>query len=103
MGQNAVQNIMQNKLSPDLIALQALAWIMSETPRAERFLDMTGHSADSLRHAISEPANLAAVINFLENYEPDLIACALYLDIKPTDLVSARRKLDGENHEGIIC
>ncbi|APG61728.1 hypothetical protein LPB140_01535 [Sphingorhabdus lutea] len=91
-------------MTPDLIALQALAWIMSDTPRAERFLAMTGHSADSLRSAIADPSNLAAVINFLENYEPDLIACAEHMGINPMDLVSARHILDGsKNEEGYIC
>ena len=38
---------------------------------------------------------LAAVLLFLENHEPDLIACAEALGVPPLRLVAARQELDG--------
>ncbi|RZM06393.1 MAG: DUF3572 family protein [Sphingomonas sp.] len=77
------------------LALQALVWILSEQDRAERLLAMTGLDPDDLRTRAGEPAVLSAVLGFLENYEPDLIACAESLGIKPEALVRARAQIDG--------
>lgn len=55
---------------------------------------MTGLFADDLRERAMEPAVLAAVLGFLEAYEPDLLACAEALEVKPTELVHAREALD---------
>jgi hypothetical protein len=41
-----------------------------------------------------EPAVLAAVLGFLEAYEPDLIACAEALGMPPQALVDAREALE---------
>ena len=77
------------------LALQALVWILSEQDRAERLLAMTGLDPDDLRTRAGEPAVLSAVLGFLENYEPDLIACAEGLEVAPTALVAAARALNG--------
>jgi hypothetical protein len=37
---------------------------------------------------------LAATLGFLEAYEPDLVACADALGVKPTDLTAARAALE---------
>ena len=76
------------------MALRALAWTLAEQARADRMLAMTGLLADDLRERAMEPAVLAAVLNFLEAYEPDLLACAEALEVKPTDLVQAREALE---------
>jgi len=79
---------------PVALALRALAWTLAEQARADRMLAMTGLLADDLRERAMEPAVLAAVLNFLEAYEPDLLACAEALEVKPTDLVQAREALE---------
>lgn len=76
------------------MALRALAWTLAEQTRADRMLAMTGLAADDLRGRAMEPAVLAALLNFLEAYEPDLLACAEALEVKPTDLVQAREALE---------
>ncbi|WP_425500705.1 DUF3572 family protein [Parasphingopyxis algicola] len=76
------------------VALRALAWILGEEDRAQRLLALTGLTAGHLRAALGEPATLAAVIRFLEAYEPDLIACAEAIQSSPEDLVAARRELE---------
>lgn len=76
------------------LALRALVWVLAEESRAQRLLTLTGLTADHLRAALDQPATLAAVIKFLEAFEPDLVACAEAIDCPPEELVSARRELE---------
>jgi len=76
------------------LALRALAWTLGETTRADRLLALTGLAPATLRARTSEPAVLSATLCFLENHEPDLIACASALAVKPEALVAARRRLE---------
>ena len=79
---------------PSALALNALAWILADSNRAERMLSLTGITPDGLREAIGSPALQAAILRHLEGYEPDLLACAEALMVRPDTLVSARRELD---------
>jgi Protein of unknown function (DUF3572) len=74
-------------------ALQALAWVLSDAGRADRFVALTGISPDDLRARAGDPAVLDAVLGFLEGHEPDLFACAKYLEIAPIELIAARQRL----------
>ncbi|RED17415.1 DUF3572 domain-containing protein [Parasphingopyxis lamellibrachiae] len=78
----------------EALALRALAWTLGEEDRAQRLLALTGLTADHLRVAIGQPPVLAAVIKFLEAYEPDLISCAEAIGTSPQNLVTARRELE---------
>ena len=79
---------------PVASALRALAWTLAEQARADRMLALTGLTGDDLRTRAAEPAVLAAVLGFLEAYEPDLIACAEALNMPPAALVHAREALE---------
>ena len=74
-------------------ALQALAWILSDDGRADRFVALTGISPVDLRARAGEVAVLDATLGFLEGHEPDLIECAKALGIVPIELVAARARL----------
>lgn len=76
------------------LALAALGWTVSDGNRARRLLDVTGLTPADLRARAAEPAVLAAVLGFLEAYEPDLIACAEAIDAEPAALVAAHAKLE---------
>jgi hypothetical protein len=78
------------------LALQAMVWTLAEPARAERLLSLTGLTANDLRHSAGQPATLAAVLGFLEAHEPDLIACATEIGVKPEAIVAAHRKLEGD-------
>jgi hypothetical protein len=78
------------------LALRALGWILSDEPRAERLLAMTGLGPDTLRESLGEQATLAAILSFLAAHEPDLVACAAALDARPEDMVAAARRLEGD-------
>ena len=78
----------------DTLALRAVVWTLAEPERATRLLDLTGLSPNDLRASIGDPATLVATLQFLENHEADLVACAEALDCRPSDLVTARQRLE---------
>lgn len=87
-------------LTPDTndaeaMALSALAATLADDRRAQRLLDLTGLTADELRSRAGEKGLLAATLAFLESHEPDLIAVADAIGVKPEALVGARRTLEG--------
>ncbi len=79
---------------PATLALRALVWTLGDSQRAQRLLSLTGLEADDLRASAANRSTQAAVLGFLEAHEPDLVACAADLDIKPEALVAARRILE---------
>ena len=80
---------------PQALALRALAWTLSDPDRAQRLLDVTGLDPQDLRARAAEPAVLGAVLGFLEGWQPDLVACAEELEVKPEALVAAHAALEG--------
>ena len=85
-----------NDNDPVAVALAALASTLGDDRRAQRFIDLTGIGTDELRRRAGEPSLLAALLRFLEAHEPDLVAVAERLGVKPEDLVEARRQLEDE-------
>ena len=83
-----------NRADPAALGLHALAWTLADEDRARRLLALTGLDAGGLRERAGDPALLAAVLRFLESYEPDLLACAKALDVAPSALVVAREALE---------
>ena len=79
---------------PEALALAALGWALSDQSRAERLLALTGLTPADLRARLGDRSLLAAVIAFLESYEPDLLACAGALGVAPAALIEAGRRLE---------
>ncbi len=79
---------------PAALALGALAWTLSDVTRSDRLLALTGLTPDDLRQRAAEPAVLAAILGFLEAFQPDLVACADVLGVPPEALVAARMELE---------
>ncbi len=77
-----------------MLALEALGWALTDEKRAERLLSLTGLTPDRLRHGIDDRSVQAAVLEFLANHEPDLIAAADALNTTPETLVAAARTLN---------
>jgi hypothetical protein len=73
--------------------LGALAWVLLDTQRAERFLALTGLTPDALRATVGEPATQLAVLDFLCAHEPDLVAAAASLGLDPVELSAARERI----------
>lgn len=76
------------------LALMALGWTLSDGSRAERLLSLTGLDVDALLAGIGDPAILSAVLAFLADHEPDLIACAEAIDTTPAALIAAQERLN---------
>jgi hypothetical protein len=83
-----------NPPDPEALALSALGWVLSDGERAQRLLSLTGLTPDDLRERLGSASVLAAILGFLEAHEPDLIGCADALEVRPGDLVDARRRLE---------
>ncbi|MEM9086458.1 MAG: DUF3572 family protein [Pseudomonadota bacterium] len=75
------------------LALAALGWTLEDDDRARRYLDMTGLDPDALRGGLGNPAVLASCLDFLANYEPDLIRASEALAVTPEELIAARQNL----------
>ena len=75
------------------VSLNALGWILSDTNRAQRFLDLTGLDPDGLRTVLGETATHRAVLDFLCAHEADLIAAAETLGLQPAELAAIREQL----------
>ena len=78
---------------PNTLALSALVWILEDDRRTERLLALTGLDGEDIRSRLMDPALLAAVLDYLAGYEPDLIACAQALGHRPEQLIQARERL----------
>lgn len=78
---------------PAALALAALGWLLAEPSRAQRFLDLTGLTPDSLRAQVAAPSLHRAVFEFLSAHEPDLVQAAEALAVAPEAFVQAQREL----------
>jgi len=78
----------------EALALSALGWTLQDNGRADRLLALTGLTPEDLRARLTERSLLSATLRFLEAHEPDLVACAEALEVRPLDLVEARRRLE---------
>lgn len=83
-----------NAADDAVLALNALAWILGDGPRAERFLALTGLTPDALRGALNDRATQAAILAFLTAHENDLVSCAAALDSDPAALAAAAARLE---------
>lgn len=87
--------IREPAFTPDAtaLALQALGWVLSDGPRADRFLTLTGLTPEELRAGLEDASILGAVLDFLANHEADLVNAAFALDISPAAIIAARKDL----------
>ncbi len=79
---------------PAALALRALAATLADQRLAERFLSLSGIELPDLRHRAGDADVLAALLRFLEAHEPDLVAVAAEIGVKPEVLVAARCELE---------
>jgi hypothetical protein len=82
-----------NDEADETLALRLIGWIVADSARADRMLALTGLDPDALRQSLAEPATQGALMDFVINHEPDLMACAAELAVDPAALVAARGRL----------
>lgn len=68
--------------------------MLDDAERADRYLELTGLDADSLRAGLEDPRVLVSALDFLANHEPDLLRAAEALAVTPEELVLARKELN---------
>lgn len=78
---------------PAVLALQALAHVAGDDGMGPRFLALTGMDVAELRAKAGEPATLVALLDYLMANEPDLVATAEAIGVKPEQLAGAARAL----------
>lgn len=82
-------------VSAEVTALRALAWVVGDQDRAQRFLALTGCDADTLRLRAGEAEVLGAVLDFLLDDERSLLAFADAADLPAQSVALARVALPG--------
>lgn len=80
----------------EILALQALGFILEDNALRDRFLALTGLIGAELRNHIADDGFLLNVMDFLASNEPDLIACAEALNENPEALLAAWHALGGQ-------
>lgn len=79
-----------------MLALQALAHVAGDEAMGPRFLALTGMDVAELRANADQPATLVALLDYLMANEPDLVATAEAIGVKPDQLAGAARALGGD-------
>jgi len=74
-------------------ALRVVAYVMGEPDLASRFLALTGITPSDLRAELEKPGTLAAVLDFLLGFEPDLVRFAEASDVDPQWIERCRAML----------
>lgn len=84
-----------NREQAELIAVQALQFVAGDEDRMGRFLALTGLGPQDIRGRVSDPAFLGGVLDFLLNFEPDLLEFAEQAGVAPSVPLQARQALPG--------
>jgi len=79
----------------ETIALQALAFLVEDEERLNRFLNLTGIDMSALRGIATDKAGLGAVLDYLLNWEPLLLEFAALVELAPEAILRARADLPG--------
>jgi hypothetical protein len=77
----------------EIVALEALAYVVANDALGRRLLALTGLDAETLRKRAGTRSVLAATLEFLAGHEADLVACAAAIGRAPCDLTAAHAAL----------
>lgn len=83
----------------ELLAIKALSFIAEDEDRISRFLALSGLDAGDVREQISDPVFQGGVLDYLLQYEPDLIEFAQWAEIDPALPLKLRHLLPGSIQE----
>lgn len=86
----------------ELLAIQAVEWLLGDEEISMRFLALSGMTADMLAGAVAAQDHefLGGVLDFVLNNEPDLVAFAQAREMAPERVVTLRRLLGGAQDWG---
>lgn len=78
---------------PETLGLQALAFLIADDDRRNRFLALTGIQGDQLREIATTQHGLGAVLDYLLGFEPLLLEFAQSIEVEAAVIVAQRHKL----------
>jgi len=87
------KNVSPTLEQAETCALQAVAYILGEPDLAGRFVALTGITPADLRAGLEKPGTLAAALDFLRGYEPDLVRFAEASNTDPLWVERCRTRL----------
>jgi hypothetical protein len=90
--------VMDHKAT-ELLAIQALTFLVEDSARCARFLDLTGIDAQEIRSLAQEKSFLTAVLDHLGGDERLLSEFAAQAGLNPADVDRARKALGGPDWE----
>ncbi|NQX93560.1 MAG: DUF3572 domain-containing protein [Erythrobacter sp.] len=91
------QSPSDSSVSAATLALAVLGWLLEDDERAQRYMELTGLDPDTLRSGLGDPTVLVSCLDFLANFEPDLLRAAEALAVTPEELIAARAALSKES------
>ena len=83
----------------EIVAIQALSFVASDSERLGLFLAETGIGPDTLRKSATEPKFLASVLDFVLRDDATVKAFAKASDLHPTNVMAARQVLGDPDWE----
>jgi hypothetical protein len=89
------KNSSKSVLPAEDIAAEALAWLANDPEMLGRFFALTGVDASGIRKAVNDPGFLIGVLDFIMAHEPTLMAFSEASGIKPDNIATAYRTLNG--------
>jgi hypothetical protein len=94
------QCLFMNRNAAEILAVEALTFLASDSERLGRFLALTGISPAEIRSVARDPAFLVAVLDHLASDEKLLIAFADQAGRRASEVMQARAVIGGRPWEG---
>ena len=91
------QSPSDSSVSAATLALAVLGRLLEDDDRAQRYMELTGLDPDTLRSGLGDPNVLVSCLDFLANFEPDLLRAAEALAVTPEELIADRAALSKES------
>ena len=90
-----------SKITADsnVIALQLIAFLVSDEERLDRFTALSGIGLSDLQQGAQDPVFLGFMFDYALQYEALILEFAQIHDIPPQTLINARRQFPGANDD----
>lgn len=84
-----------NSEEAEIIAINALGFLASDSERLQRFMDLSGLDVAEIRAGAANPAFLGGILDHLMADESLLLVFAEEQQLRPERIAQLRRKLPG--------
>jgi Protein of unknown function (DUF3572) len=94
-----IKNRSQSTTDSSVIALQLIAFLVSDEERLDRFTALSGIGLSDLQHGAQDPVFLGFMFDYALQDEALIVEFASTHEIPPQNLISARRYFPGANDD----